>query len=104
MNGVLVVESDPPALSALIREFTAAGVPAVGVTSIAHVERWPAGLVVITDLPHFTPWWREVGATQVIVFVVRAEDALPAMRGGATGWLVRADGAVGIAALGLTPA
>jgi hypothetical protein len=101
MSCVLVVESDPVALDDLLRQLTEAGMVASGVTTIADIERWPEGQIVITDLAHFTPWWREVGAAQVIVLVDSAAEALPAMRRGATGWLVRADCGSGLAALGL---
>jgi hypothetical protein len=101
MTAVLLVESDPAALRRLLRDFAASGIAATGVTRIAELERWPTGLVVITDLAHFTPWWRTVGALQVIVLVDKAEDARTAIEQGATGWLVRSDAAVGIATFGL---
>jgi hypothetical protein len=101
MNAVLVIESDKVLLQRLVRDFAAAGVPMLGVSSVAEIERWPAGEIVITDLPHFTPWWNTVGAAQVIVLVDRAEDAHDAMQRGASGWLVRSHAAVGISVLGL---
>ncbi len=101
MNAVLLIESDPALLGRLVRDFTAAGVPTRGVSSIAEIEQWPSGQVVITDLAHFTPWWRTIGASQVIVLVDAAADAQDVMRQGASGWLVRGDAALGIAALGI---
>ena len=103
MHAVLLIESDPFVLRGLVREFTAAGVPTLGVTTIADVERWPQGQIVITDLAHFTPWWRLVGAAQVIVLVDAAEEAAAAVQQGATGWLLRADSVFGLAALALPP-
>jgi hypothetical protein len=103
-SAILLIESDPIVLGRLLREFHAAGIPALGVTTIAHLERWPEGQIVITDLPHFTPWWRLVGAAQVIVLVDAAEHARGAMQHGASGWFLRSDSAVGIAALALPPA
>jgi hypothetical protein len=100
---ILLIESDPVVLRGLLREFHGAGVPAFGVTTIAHVERWPEGQIVITDLAHFTPWWRFVGAIQVIVLVDLAEQAQVALKHGATGWFLRSDSALAIAALGLPP-
>jgi hypothetical protein len=101
MTGVVLIESDPVLLCRLVGDFKTAGVQAVAVASIAELERWPAGQIIITDLAHLTPWWRSIGAAQVIVLVDRPQDGIEAMARGASGWLVRAEGAIAIAALGL---
>lgn len=61
------------------------GVVAVG--SVAEVERWPIGQVVITDAAHLTPFWRQVGAIEVIVLVPHGHAMVEAVECGATRWL-----------------
>ena len=56
----------------------------LAVSSIAEVEQWPVGQIVVTDAAHLTPLWRQVGAAAVIVLVQRAEDASNAGERGAT--------------------
>lgn len=36
-------------------------------SSIADLERWPLGQIVVVDSARFTPWWAEVGAVRVLV-------------------------------------
>ena len=36
-------------------------------SSIADLERWPSGQIVVVDAARFTPWWAVVGAVRVLV-------------------------------------
>jgi DNA-binding NtrC family response regulator len=84
---VLVIDSDSTYRKALEQACRAAGLPVLAVSCIAEVERWPAGQIVVTDAAHLTPWWRLVGATEVIVLVRNADEAVAAFDNGATRWL-----------------
>jgi DNA-binding response OmpR family regulator len=64
-----------------------AGIDVVAVTRIADIEHWPSDTFMITDIDHFTPWWREVGATSVIVLANTREQGIAACQSGATKWL-----------------
>jgi DNA-binding response OmpR family regulator len=67
----------------------AVGFPVLSVASIGEIERWPVGDIVITDAAHFTPWWKKVGATHVIVIVASRREGARLCARGATGWITR---------------
>ena len=75
----------------------AAGVSVQAVSSIAQLEQWPVGQIVMTDAAYVTPFWGAVGALEVIAFVDDSEGK-EALRNGATGWLPIASGADTVAA------
>ena len=86
-NRPILLESDPVRLARLHGGLRDAGIDVVAVGRIADVEQWPSDTFVITDFDHFTPWWREVGATSVIVLANTREQGIAACRSGATKWL-----------------
>jgi hypothetical protein len=86
-NRPILLESDPPRLARLHRGLHDAGIDIVAVRCIAEVEHWPSETFVITDIDHFTPLWREVGATSVIVLADSREQGIAACQRGATRWL-----------------
>ena len=86
-DAVLVIDTD--ALRRVTVEWAlwAAGFSVVAVSSIAEVEQWPEGQLVMTDLAHLTPWWRQVGAVEVVALVADAGEGSTALSNGATQWL-----------------
>lgn len=84
-----MIESDSDLRERVAEGLRRSGVPVVAAARIAEVERWPVGEVVLTDLAHFTPFWKTVGATHVIVMVETNTEGMEACRGGASGWLLR---------------
>jgi DNA-binding response OmpR family regulator len=86
---VLLLEEDEKRRDQLAHEIRAAGIPVVAVGRIAEIERWPDGEVVVTDAARFTPWWKKVGATHVIVLADRPEQGTDACSRGATAWTTR---------------
>jgi hypothetical protein len=86
-NRPILIESDPARLARLHRGLHDAGVDVLAVKCIAEIEHWPADTFVITDIDHFTPLWREVGATSVIVLANTREQGIAACQRGATRWL-----------------
>ena len=48
-----------------------------------------AGDVVITDVERFTGWWKEMGATHVVVIANSPEEGAAACAQGATMWILR---------------
>jgi hypothetical protein len=86
-NRPLLLESDPGRLARLHEGLRDAGIDVMPVKCIAEVERWPSDTFVITDIDHFTPLWREVGATNVIVLANTREQGIAACQRGATKWL-----------------
>lgn len=86
---MLVVESNPDLCRYLVEACLTRRIPARGVSRIADIERWPRGQVVVTDMAHLTPLWKEVGARAVIVLVDGAEEGNAALDRGATAWLPR---------------
>jgi DNA-binding response OmpR family regulator len=86
-NRPILLESDPLRLARLHGGLRDAGIEVVAVRRIADIEQWPSDTLVITDIDHFTPWWREVGATSVIVLANTREQGIAACQRGATKWL-----------------
>ena len=86
---MLLLESDAVERIRLTEALQEAGLPVLGVSSIAEVERWPAGDVVITAAERFTTWWKEMGATHVLVLASTPEDGAAACERGATMWVLR---------------
>jgi CheY-like chemotaxis protein len=84
---VLLLESDVERREALVATLRAAGLPVVAFGTIAEIEQWPTGEVVVTDTDHYTPLWKDVGATHVIVLTDTPEEGLIACRQGATAWI-----------------
>jgi hypothetical protein len=83
----VVVVADVSVRHAIEQACRAAGASVLAVSSVAGVERWPLKQVVITDAAHCTPWWRFVGAAEVIVLVRDGEEGAAALANGATRWL-----------------
>jgi DNA-binding response OmpR family regulator len=86
---MLLLESDADERERLTEALEEAGLPVLGVSSIAEIERWPAGDVVITDVERFTSWWKEMGATHVVVIASTPEEGAAACEQGATMWVLR---------------
>jgi hypothetical protein len=86
-NRPILLESDPVRLARLYGGLRDAGIDVLAVSRIADVEQWPSDTFVITDIDHFTPWWREVGATSVIVLANTRAQGIAACQSGATKWL-----------------
>jgi DNA-binding response OmpR family regulator len=86
---MLLLDSDHYERQKLTEALEGAGVPVLGVSSIAEVERWPAGDLVITPADRFTMWWKEMGATHVLVLASSPEEGEAACARGATMWVLR---------------
>lgn len=86
---MLLLESDTHERQRLMAALEDAGLPVFGVGSIAEVERWPAGDVVITAADRYTTWWREMGATHVLVLANSPEEGALACARGATMWVLK---------------
>ena len=86
---LLLIEPDDERLTRLSAALRTAGIDVVAVTRIAEVERWPAGEIVVTTGEHFGSWWREVGASAVIVLSDTPEQGIEACAHGGTAWIVR---------------
>ena len=86
-RSVLVVVSDPGWRGTLERACRTAGVRVRATSTLAEVERWPEGEIVIADAAHVTPIWKTVGAVEVIALVNNAEEGYVALDEGASTWL-----------------
>lgn len=86
---MLLIEGDSERRAQLATALAASGITVVAVASIAEIERWPEGDVVVTDSDRFTPWWVQVGASHVIVLADTAEQGVDACAHGATAWVPR---------------
>jgi hypothetical protein len=86
---VLLVQSDSSERRELTRALRRAGVPVRDVSSIAEIERWPTGDIVVTEAQRFTPWWKTVGATHIVVIVNTPEEGASVWERGATAWIDR---------------
>jgi DNA-binding response OmpR family regulator len=86
---MLLVESDADRRRTLSQALRHAGLPVLEVSSIAEVERWPIGEIVITEARRFTRWWKQIGAAHVIVLANTPEEGAAACAAGATTWIQR---------------
>jgi DNA-binding response OmpR family regulator len=86
---MLLLESDTHERNRLTEALEEAGLSVQGVSSIAEVERWPSGDVVITAAERFTMWWKEMGATHVLVLANTPEEGAAACAQGATMWVLK---------------
>lgn len=86
---MLLLESDDRERAKMTEALEQAGLRVLGVSSIAEVERWPSGDVVITAAERFTRWWKDMGATHVIVLARTPEEGAAACARGATMWVLR---------------
>jgi DNA-binding response OmpR family regulator len=86
---MLLLETDTRERERLTEALEEAGLPVHGVSSIAEVERWPAGDVVITGADRFTMFWKEMGATHVLVLANTPEEGEAALARGATMWVLK---------------
>ncbi len=86
---MLLIEADTKRRVQLATALAASGITVTAVASIAEIERWPEGDVVVTDSERFTPWWTEVGATHVVVLAETAEEGAAACERGASAWVPR---------------
>ena len=86
-HGILVIVRDAAHRATLEAACQAVGLSVVGVSSILEIAKWPAGQVVVTDAAHVTPFWRSVGAVEVLVLAANAREAVAALATGATQWM-----------------
>ena len=86
---MLLLESNAYERERLTEALEEAGLPVLGVGSIAEIERWPTGDVVITGVERFTMWWKEMGATHVLVLANTPEEGAAACARGATMWVLK---------------
>ena len=86
---MLLLESDARERARLTKALEGAGLLVQGVSSIAEIERWPAGDIVITPAERFTSWWQKMGATHVIVLARTPEEGVAACARGASRWVLR---------------
>jgi CheY-like chemotaxis protein len=84
---MLLLDSDERRRRELAEALRTVRLPVLSVASIAEVERWPVGDLVVTDAAHFTPWWKKVGATHVIVIAASRREGEAACALGATAWV-----------------
>lgn len=84
---MLLVQFDHTERARLTSLLEDAGLPVHSAASMADVERWPAGEIVITSADRFTPWWKQVGATHVLVIARSAEEGQAACDRGAATWM-----------------
>ena len=89
MTPVLLLEPDHDRLAQLSTGLRGAGFDVSAATRIAEIERWPRGMLVVTDAHYFTPWWTEVGAAGSVVLAHTLEQGRQARRNGATAWMLR---------------
>ena len=86
---MLLIEPDPDRRERLAAALRAAGFPVVAVGNLLEIAHWPADQAVVTVSPYFTPWWRFVGASQVVVLADNAKAGIDACDRGATAWTAR---------------
>jgi hypothetical protein len=86
---MVLIESDSLRRDVLARALRDAGIAVLAVSSIAELERWPRGEIVVTESSQFTPWWREVGSGHIVVLAETVAEGSRCCRMGAARSLAR---------------
>jgi hypothetical protein len=86
---MVLIESNTKRRKAIATALRSAGIAVIAVERIAELERWPAGDVVVTESSSFTPLWKEVGATHVVVLADSPTLGSEACGHGASAWVPR---------------
>ena len=96
---MLLIEPSPARRHRLAAALRDAGHTVVAVGNLAEIERWPSGEIVVTEGSRFTPWWKHVGASHVIVLASTPAEGQDACRRGASAWVPRTVGPAGLLAM-----
>ena len=64
---VLLLDSNGQRRNRIAASLRARGFLVSTATTIAEIERWPAGQIVVVDATCFTPLWTMIGAAHVVV-------------------------------------
>jgi hypothetical protein len=88
-TAMLLIESNEERRNALVAALRAAGNDVTAVASMTDCGQWPSGQVVIVESAAFTPWWKHVGATTVLVLADTSDEGIAACARGATAWVPR---------------
>jgi hypothetical protein len=86
IDRIVLLDSDPRRRGTLARALRGAGVQVSTLGSIAEMERWPVGEVLLMDVRFFSPWWHTVGARHVMVLAT-PEAGPDACARGASAWI-----------------
>jgi hypothetical protein len=86
---MMLIESDPERRLLLGEALRAAGNHVTAVASTREIRLWPVGEAVVVESLSYTPWWKHVGATQVVVLAETPADGIDACARGATAWVPR---------------
>jgi hypothetical protein len=85
----MLIESDPGRRQCLGDALRAAGSEVTAVASTIDIRLWPIGQAVVVESSSFSPWWKHVGATQVVVLADTSAAGIDACGLGATAWVPR---------------
>src|SRR5688500_16472734 len=86
---MVLVESNDERRHEITTALRAGGVWVLAVGRMAELEQWPDGEVVVTESSSFTPWWKHVGASHVVVLADTAALGMEACQLGASMWVGR---------------
>jgi hypothetical protein len=88
-TAISLIDTDPVLRCTLEATLRRAGFEVTAVSRVADLERWPSGAIVIIESGQLTTWWRDVGATDVVVLTTGTEDLCELRHRGATTWMPR---------------
>jgi hypothetical protein len=88
-NIMMLIESDTDRRQILGAALRAAGNDVTAVASTVDISLWPVGEPVVVESFSFSPWWKHVGATQVVVLADTRAEGIDACARGATAWVPR---------------
>jgi hypothetical protein len=81
---VLLLDSNGQRRNRLAASLRASGFLVSTASTIAEIERWPVGQIVVVDAACFTPLWTTVGAAHVVVLSDGVDAAPLTGEGGCT--------------------
>jgi hypothetical protein len=88
-NIMMLIESDTDRRQILGAALRASGNDVTAVAWTGEIIAWPTGEAVVVESSSFSPWWKHVGATQVVVLADTRAEGMDACARGATAWVPR---------------
>jgi hypothetical protein len=84
---VVLLDPDVRRRDAVANTLRAAGMRVLVFGAIAEMDCWPSGAVLVTDVSYYTPWWKSVGVSDVIVISPTPDAGRAACADGACDWV-----------------
>ena len=87
LRPIVLLDPDARRRNRVASTLRAAGLRVTAFATIAEMQRWPTGALLVVDVSYFTPWWKTIGVWDVIVISPTPDAGGGACERGAGGWV-----------------